>query len=283
MTSILVGLDGSLRGERALAWAVARAKVTQASLALITVVDPSIVRVTGLSVDTARQTAENLLRAHRVTLAKSEPELEVRTQVAEDAFIDAVVDAVPGNDLVVVGSHKGATLAETIGGAKGLKVSVAVDVPVVVVPANWSDQAANGAVVVGVGPDDVSDAAVRFGAETAAATGVPLQLVSVWGVPALLARPAEAMGGGLSPVRDEFEQRLSAWEAQLVEQYPGLHIETKTVEGSPAKALSDVAAQAGLLVLGTHARGAVGRALFGSVTHGVLSHLTVPTVVVPNR
>jgi nucleotide-binding universal stress UspA family protein len=34
-------------------------------------------------------------------------------------------------------------------------------------------------------------------------------------------------------------------------------------------------------VLGTHSRTVLGRALFGSVTHGVLLELDTPTVVVP--
>lgn len=36
-----------------------------------------------------------------------------------------------------------------------------------------------------------------------------------------------------------------------------------------------------MFVLGTHSRDALGRALFGSVTHGVLLNLSAPTAVVP--
>ena len=36
-----------------------------------------------------------------------------------------------------------------------------------------------------------------------------------------------------------------------------------------------------MLLLGTHDRSRVSRALFGSVTYGVLSRLEIPTIVVP--
>ncbi len=36
-----------------------------------------------------------------------------------------------------------------------------------------------------------------------------------------------------------------------------------------------------MLVMGTNSRNALGRTLFGSVTHSVLLNLKVPTIIVP--
>ena len=47
MSKILVGIDGSKRGERALEWAALRAERDGSSLTLISVVDPSIAREAG--------------------------------------------------------------------------------------------------------------------------------------------------------------------------------------------------------------------------------------------
>ena len=169
-------------------------------------------------------------------------------------------------------------------GAKGLRVSVLADVPTVVVPCDWDSDAGAQGIVVGVGPDDSSSGAVAFGVREALKTGEPLELVSAWGLPAFLSKPAEAMGGGLGPVGDQFQARLDAIVAAVSQEHPGLSIVGKAVEGpSPSRTLVDYAARARLLVLGTHARSTIGRTVFGSVTHSVLLNLRVPTVIVPQK
>ena len=65
MASILVGVDGSERGRRALDWAVARAERTGASLMLLAVVNSAEAKKLGMQV-----------------------------YVAEKATIDALIDAV---------------------------------------------------------------------------------------------------------------------------------------------------------------------------------------------
>ena len=98
----------------------------------------------------------------------------------------------------------------------------------------------------------------------------------------MLTRPAEVLGGGLAPVGEQFQRDLDRRVATLAEANPGLSVAGHAVEGSsPASTLVKYSAGHRLLVLGTHSRSALGRTLFGSVTHGVLLDLKVPTVVVP--
>ena len=49
---------------------------------------------------------------------------------------------------------------------------------------------------------------------------------------------------------------------------------------SSTRALIDYTKSSGMLVLGTRTTSALGRALFGSLTHSVLMNLTIPTIVV---
>ena len=152
-----------------------------------------------------------------------------------------------------------------------------------VVPADWDPYHEAKGIVVGVGPqDEISDNAVELGVHLAKVLEEPLELISSWGIPTLLSRSAEFMGGGLAPVGESFQRNLDARVAAIRDAEPELEVEGHSVEApSPTQALLQRSKDCRVLLLGTHARSAVSRALFGSTTCGVLAHLQVPTAVVP--
>lgn len=283
MTRILVAVDGTERGERALAWAVRYASRNDAALTLLSVIDPAVARAYGVSQEEGGAALTRVLDAARDAVLAYNPDAHVTTRAAVGKVVESVVDAAASDcDMVVMGSHHGATVGETVGGAKGLRVSVSVSVPTVVVPCDWDSASDAHRIVVGVGPDESHLSAIAFGAREAACEGSSLELVSAWGLPPLLARPAEAMGGGWDPVGEQFQATLDGLVAQLEAEYPDLDVCGRAIEGSsPSRVLTDRAEGCKLLVLGTHSRSTLGRALFGSVTHSVLLNLRVPTAIVP--
>lgn len=282
MKSILVGVDGSIRGEHALAWAAKCADREDASLTLLAIIEPSVERQMGLAEKTMTGAANAALISAEQTVYERYPHLQIETQVVRGEVVESLIDAAESFDLIVVGSHHGKTIGETIGGAKGLRVSVSTTTPTVVVPADYDPEYEGNGIMVGVGPDEVSVNAIRFGAERAFEFDKPLKLVSAWGLPAFLSRSSEALGGGLGPVGDRFQRTLDEAVAQLKEMYPDMDIKGEAIEGSsPTRVLLEECKDCDLLVLGTHSRNALGRALFGSITHSVLLNLTVPTVIVP--
>ncbi len=106
--------------------------------------------------------------------------------------------------------------------------------------------------------------------------------MTAWGLPAWISRPAEMMGGGLSPIGEQYQRVLDEHVERIAAQHGGLEVSGKAVEGPfPSRVLIDSAKENGMLVMGTHSRKALGRAVFGSVTHSVLLNLVVPTVIVP--
>lgn len=284
MTKILVGIDGTERGERALEWAARYGAREGAGLKLIAVVDPAQARALGIDKQTGDSAIEEILQASKEKVLARYPETEVEYVISVGKIVDCLVDAAEGCDMVVVGSHHGASVGETVGGAKGLRVSVSVSVPTVVIPADWDQGSSNHRIVVGVGPDESSTNAVAFGVREAIIDDEQLDLVSGWGLPALLTKPAEAMGGGLDPVGEQYQRNLERLAVKLNTENQGLGAVAHAVEGSsPTKAILDYAKDAKLLVLGTHSRSTLGRTLFGSVTHSVLLNLCVPTVIVPQK
>lgn len=282
MTSILVCIDGSTSCAGALEWAACRAERTSANLALLTVVDPAAIRQAGANEHMAQSAAQRVLSEESLAVEKRHPHLHVSALTVEGRAVDAISDASAHHSLVVLGTHHGSNLSAALGAATGLRVSVSSPVPTAVIPANWNAESAGYGIMVGIDPDGASGRALDFAVEEARATGQPLDLVSVWGLPPLLSKPAEAMGGGLAPIGEQWQHDLGEQAELLQDRYSDLHVSGHALESSsPASGLVEHSAGCSLLVLGTHSRNALGRTLFGSVTHGVLMGASIPTIIVP--
>lgn len=281
---ILVGIDGTERGERALEWAARYGARECAALTLIAVVDPAAARAYGIDKQTGDAAIEGVLQEAKGRVLAKYPATEVDAMISVGKVVDCLVDAAEGCDMIVMGSHHGASVGETVGGAKGLRVSVSVGIPTAIIPCDWEQGSSNHRIVVGVGPDESSINAIKFAVREAITDGEQLDLVSGWGLPAILTKPAEAMGGGLDPVGEQYQRNLEQLAAELRAENEELDVVAHAVEGSsPTRAILNYAKDSKLLVLGTHSRSTLGRTLFGSVTHSVLLNLCVPTVIVPQK
>lgn len=278
---VLVGIDGSERGARAQAWAVNFANHESAAVTLMLVIDARFTRNSGMPSEQIRAVAEEVLAEAKEQAQQQCPSVPVEVKLVEGRLLEAIADEAEGYDLVVLGSHHGGSVGESIGGAKGLRIAVSTTTPTAVIPVDWSEKFSGRGIVVGLAPDDSSDSAVAFALEMARETKEPLELVSTWGLPAFLSKPAKAMGGELTDIGRQYQQRIDALVAQLKEANPDIEISGQAVEGeSPTRALIDYSKGFGTLVLGTRTTSALGRALFGSLTHSVLMNLTIPTIVV---
>lgn len=270
LESILVGIDGSERGKKALKWAARLANREGAHLTLLAVIDPASNELVGSDHRVLREAVENVLGEAQEFVRGDYPELAMDASYVSGDIVEALVGAAESHDMIVMGSHHGASVAERVWGAKGLRVSVSASVPTVVVPADWDPYNEAKGIVVGVGPqDEVSDKAVELGVYLAKVLEEPLELISSWGI-------------GLAPVGESFQRNLDARVAAIRAAEPALEVEGHSIEApSPTQALMQRSKDCRVLLLGTHARSAVSRALFGSTTCGVLAHLQVPTAVVP--
>lgn len=284
MDKILAGIDGSSRGEKALQWAARVAERNNAHLSLISVVSPEVRRMAGSNDELIQVAVEGALGEACRYVEENHPSLSVSSSSVDGDIVEALVGASEENDMVVMGTHHTSSVSEKVWGAKGLRVSVSTSVPTAVVPSDWTEECEGRGIVVGVGPDDVSEAAVDLGVRFALSTNQPVKLVSAWGVPALLSGPAGIMGGGLAPVGRDFQRRLDAMVSRIREACPDLDVTGEAIEGPhPTQVLLECAKGASALVLGTHGRSMVGRAFFGSITYGALGDQSVPTIVVPSR
>lgn len=131
-------------------------------------------------------------------------------------------------------------------------------------------------VVVGLDGTGNSGPAVRWGAEEAAARGVPLHLLHSW-----VSQPLNI------PIAQEAANKrrygaevLGSAEAMALELHPGISVATEEVSEEAVDALVDRSGRAAVMVLGSRGHGAIAGFLLGSVSLHVLGRAICPVVIV---
>jgi nucleotide-binding universal stress UspA family protein len=138
---------------------------------------------------------------------------------------------------------------------------------------------------IGVGLVDTAESrgGLVLAADIAAATSGELEVIGVVNAAAAIA-PGAALGFAmhsafLAELPHDAERRMRATVGELC---PGAAASYVVVSGDPSMELVARSKQLDLLVLGSRARGAVGRALLGSVAAGVMERAACPVLVVPH-
>jgi nucleotide-binding universal stress UspA family protein len=132
-------------------------------------------------------------------------------------------------------------------------------------------------IVVGVDGSPASIAALRWAFGHAYARRGSVQAVCVWPWdPRREVAHAEAW-------QAECEALLSAAITTALADNPRVPISGRAVAGRPAQELAKAAREGDLLVLGSHGRGRIARAVLGSVAESCVRVSTVPVVVLPHR
>jgi nucleotide-binding universal stress UspA family protein len=140
-----------------------------------------------------------------------------------------------------------------------------------------------GLVTVGVDGSERAREALRFALAEARVRNAKLRVISAWRIP-----PFTANGAGAIPVYDLLCEELAASARRLVDAEldsvdagaSGIEIERRAVRGDAADALVKNSAEADLLVVGSHGRGAIGGVLLGSVSEACIHHAACPVAVV---
>lgn len=139
-----------------------------------------------------------------------------------------------------------------------------------------------GRIVVGVDGSSGSLQALRWAADEARLRGAALEVIAAWHYPVLATIPAFGVQPPAEALAEEARKGLvDLLEAEGITSASGLTVLERVVEGPPAGALVDAAADADLLVVGSRGRGGFSGLLLGSVSQAVVSHARCPVVVVP--
>ena len=149
----------------------------------------------------------------------------------------------------------------------------------ILVPLDGSDEAATAVPVA-------AELARRFGAAV-----LLLEMVPTAG--ASLALAADTASGAMTDPNviatavEAREQVAEGYVSAVAEQLAGqgLDVSYSVGQGSEGAGFAEAARRENvdLIVMATHARGALGRLVFGSVTDDVVRHTTVPVLTVPPK
>lgn len=271
---IVVGVNGSQASRAAVGWAASEAVTRHAAVLLVHAwngdpsTDPSWLQQ---SDDVRQAEAQVLIKASEL-LRFLAPGVDQQTLLSEGRPDVALVKASEHASLLVLGRHggSGAWLGPVLG-----HVTIRSGCPVVAVPAGHSSGSAT--VVVGVDGSSVSQDAVAFAFRHASRNGAPLVAVLAVPPPFDAYLPAEPE---LERIRSTGRRHLSEALAGWSERYPDVQVSEILSPHAPLPALQDAAAEAALLVVGSHGRGALLSATLGSVSSSLLRSATCPLAVV---
>jgi nucleotide-binding universal stress UspA family protein len=284
MNRIVVGTDGSDHADRALRWAVCEARLRPATIELVH--GYALHPRAAMFGRSDRQVAEALMDAvverNRSLLERVEWDATVVPLLggAATALLDIGEDA----ELIVVGSRGLGGFAGLFVGATSYRTVVQASAPVAVIRGDGDALDGTRAVVVGVDGSRGSRRALRWALDEAERRGVGLVVVYGYVVSPHPALATVGTGEQLEHMRLAAHDDAVAVVDDVLDDVdvPGkVEMERVITAGSPAGVLLDNAGPDRLLVVGTRGRGALGRVVFGSVSHQCLHHAAGPVVVVP--
>lgn len=283
---VVVGVDGSGSGYRAVEWAAAEAARRRVALRL----------VRGFSWTTAEHPArdgsrvahyrDQLLKIARHQVARAarvaahvRPEVETTTQVEIGAPLEVLGSESQRAQLLVLGDRGLGGFAGLVLGSVAVGLAAHGGCPVVIVRGDrGAVESEEGPVVVGIDGSPVSEAALAFAFDAAAARGVGLVAVHAWSPTAIDETLMPFIDWDAVAVEEDalVAERLAGWG----QKYPQVPVRRAVVRDGAVRALAEASREAQLVVVGSRGRGNATGLLLGSVSHGVLHASHCPVAVV---
>lgn len=269
---VFVGYDGTGASIAAVKWAVEEARLRRARLHIVTCYDiPPVDDVVYGSPPHADFEA-SFLAARRVAhemqeaIEFEEPSVEVAVQITAGSPAMELLAEAATRDLIVIGASRHHRSQAILFGSTGRQLARHQTCPLVVVRVAGGEGPST-RVVVGVDGSSGSTAAVRWAADEAELRHVDLRLLHVW-------EPHDVS-------REKADGMLAT--AEDVGERASLSVQREVVERSSHLAFGDIVAPEELLVIGSHARGRLKTALFGSTTNDLIDQSPATVVIVPRQ
>lgn len=270
--TILVGYDGSPDAEAALQWAAETARLEGNTVRAV---------IVGRG-DGSRQVNHGLVPGEAMPAQVKAYLAAAGVTGAVERHSGAVMPVLLREALeatmLVVGSQGHGWTTETVRGSVSQHLARHAPCPVVVARAAEHPEAAR--IVVGVDGSEESHAALRFACRRASLTGESVVALHAW-------KPGRINVDGRGQLPRQLAKRSLAAEAALAEyvadlraEHPTVALEMDTVAVRPAVALTDMSANASLVVTGSRGRGGFASLLLGSVSHHLLHSAHCPVAVV---
>lgn len=270
---VVIDPETELGDQRVLDWAITRAQQRSASIELLVVIAPAWAPRGEELLQSAAQYSALVERAAEIVRTRV-PEAPVSVTVRRGKPAHVIIGVSGRADLLALGAHPAGRLRGIAHSTLALQVAGRSECPVAVIPGDWVE--GRSSVVVGWTDDATADRALAVGADEADAAGSRLTIVSTW------SDPFGWDGGTAEAVVDLLRELVEAAAARTRAEHPGLVVEVDFRAGSAVVAIVEEARRAGLVVVGSHGRGALGSLILGSVSHDVVANVPAPVIVVPS-
>ncbi|MEU9877951.1 universal stress protein [Streptomyces phaeochromogenes] len=285
---LVVGVDGSEPGMRAVDWAADEAALRGVPLRLVYASlwerYEGAALAEGLGRSSEQVLADNIVEAAAKRAHRREVDLKISTEVLPEEPVPALLREGRNASALVLGTRGRSGIAELLLGSVSLAVAARAHCPVIVLRGGHDRQVTSRMrrrIVLGVGEEPENSAAVRFAFEEARERRVPLEAVRAWRCPAHQTTDHPLLAG--EPARLYEQQATETLEAALRDAPAGVELHRRIVEGPARKVLLDASAEADLLVVGAQRRHGHFGLQLGRVAHAVLHHSACPVAVVPQQ
>lgn len=285
---IVVGVDGSAGSIGAALWAATLAERVDSPLLIAAAVQQPVIYMGEPAYvvprevwDEQRRASEHMVTDVAAAVLARHPDLAVSTSVEEATACTMMVELSSTARMLVVGNSGSGPIVSALFGSTAQETSNAALCPVIV----WreGDAGFDAPVLVGIDGSATSEAAVAQAFDLASLFGVPMIAALAWN--------SWSHGAALSPtgphdsieIEREQQMLLSECLAGWAEKYPDVSVEHVVRQGNPAHLLVDLSKRAGLVVVGSHGRGVVARALFGSTSSNLTRHAHCPVMICRDR
>lgn len=280
---VVVGIDGTEDGRRALRYGIGLAKAYDAPLRLVHVRHENLMLAPMLPMvpdPTLLEVAENVLDeavrdARQLGWTGEEPE----AVLANAPRVAALVDAAHQARCVVLGTRSSRT-DHLLTGSTTNGVAAHADVPVVCVPSAWDPDARFHQVTVGFDGSPGSVPVVEAGAAAALALDSRVVVLHAWRP---LAQYDAAIGG--HGFAQKWEQEARGTVEQTVEpvraKHPNVKIDVELRYERPVVALHTSSRDSDLVVIGRHGRHVRFGPRLGTTARTVIRTSACPVLVIP--
>lgn len=286
--AVVVGVDGSESALHAVRWAAQEAARHNALLRLVHVCYLAPVRhpkqiapppeYHGALIEQGRHWLTEAVEAARRTV----PDISIITDLHSGLVADELINESKTARLMVLGSRGLGGFSSLLVGSIAVALSAHGHCPVVVLHSSTVDGGPpeSGPIVVGVDGSELSDAALAFAFEAAAARKVPLLALHTWFdvnmAGAWTTLPNTVDWDWLQAEEEKkFAEHMAGWR----EKFPHVEVQPLVLRDRPARALLEHAAGAQLIVVGSRGRGAFTGLGLGSVSQTLLHHAECPVAV----
>ncbi|WP_151770557.1 universal stress protein [Streptomyces abyssomicinicus] len=297
--TVVAGLDGSPESRAAVDWAAREARMRSVPLKIVHVHEPTPPRLAQapfLAEETRQDWGREVPPQVADAVRREQPGLEVTIEGVEGRAPVVLTEQAGQDGLLVLGSRGLGGISGFIAGSVGLGVIAHAEHPVVLVRAGESaveehlDDPSGGRsdttpyrpVVVGVDPEDTSDAVLEFAFESAARRSAPLRAVQGYSLPAFYEWAGSVEGEAFGRMRRQqselLERKLAPWRAA----HPRVEVIQESEPGKGSVLLADASRNASLVVVGHRLRRHTLGLRIGAVAHAVLHHAVAPVAVVPH-